>query len=104
MVWKAAFVLAICLSGVVLMGNGVSAQGKEVALYIAPNGNDAWSGRLPSPNRTKTDGPFSTLHRAIEAVRQMKRQQGGKLERPVTIYLREGTYFLQEPIVLTSED
>ena len=29
--------------------------------YVATNGNDAWSGRLDSPNADKTDGPFATL-------------------------------------------
>ncbi len=79
-------------------------QRGEVAFFVAPNGNDAWSGRLPSPNRAKTDGPFATLHRAVEAVRQLKRQQGGTLKQPVTIYLRSGTHFLREPIVLTPDD
>lgn len=32
--------------------------------YIAPNGNDAWSGTLAAPNTSATDGPFATLSRA----------------------------------------
>ncbi|MCS7193190.1 MAG: right-handed parallel beta-helix repeat-containing protein, partial [Armatimonadetes bacterium] len=96
--------LTIFIMGVILVVKGVSAQVKEIAFYVSPNGNDAWSGKLPSPNKTKTDGPFATLHRAVEAVRQLKRQQGGKLKQPVTIYLRQGFHFLREPIVLTPED
>jgi len=82
----------------------VKQSGRAVAFYVAPNGNDAWSGRLPSSNRSKTDGPFATLHRAVEAVRELKRQQGGVLKEPVTIFLRVGVHFLREPIVLTPED
>ncbi len=33
-------------------------------LYVAPNGNDAWSGSLPEPNGERTDGPLTTLARA----------------------------------------
>ncbi len=83
------------------MGAQASKQG--VTFYVAPNGNDKWSGRLASPNRTKTDGPFATLQRALEAVRQLKQQQGGTLKQPVTIYLRSGTYFLSEPVTITPE-
>ncbi|MFA0748524.1 MAG: hypothetical protein ACO2PL_09415, partial [Armatimonadota bacterium] len=75
----------------------------SVTFYVAVNGNDSWSGRLPSPNRTKTDGPFATLKRALEAVKTLKEQQGGTLRQPVTIYLRGGTYFLTEPITITPE-
>lgn len=94
-----------CLIGVALMAVTTAfGQVKEIAFYVAPNGDDAWSGRLPAPNAPRTDGPFATLHRAIEAIRQLKRQRGGALHQPVTVYLREGTYFLREPIVLTPED
>ncbi len=72
--------------------------------YVAPNGNDAWSGAIPAPNRTKTDGPFATLARARNAVRALKRKQGGALKQPATVFLRGGTYFLSEPFVLTPED
>src|SRR5690606_12101299 len=37
------------------------------AWYVAPNGNDSWSGRLPAPNGGNTDGPFRTLARAAGA-------------------------------------
>ncbi len=79
------------------------ATSNALIFYVSPKGNDAWSGRLASPNRTKTDGPFATLHRAVQAIRQLKQQVGG-LNQPVTVYLRDGTYFLREPIVLTPDD
>lgn len=75
-----------------------------VTFYVAPNGNDRWSGSLPSPNRRRTDGPFATVQRAIEAIRQLKQRQGGTLRQPVTVFLRGGTYFLEEPLRLTPED
>ena len=98
-VWLMPFILVVSL-----MAKDALAQVREVSFYVAPKGNDAWSGKLPAPNKTKTDGPFATLHRAVEAVRELKRQQGGKLKQPVKIYLRAGTYFLREPVILTPED
>lgn len=66
--------------------------------YVATNGNDAWSGRLPAPNAKKTDGPFATLLRARDAARAatMKKQK--------TVFVRAGTYYLREPVVLTPAD
>lgn len=37
---------------------------KESVLYVATNGDDAWSGRLSEANADRTDGPFRTLARA----------------------------------------
>ena len=71
----------------------------EHVFYVAPNGNDAWSGKLPSPNRAKTDGPFATLQRARDVLREHKRGQGGTLDQPVTVFVRGGTYFLTAPLV-----
>jgi hypothetical protein len=72
-------------------------------IYVSPKGNDSWSGRLPSPNRGRTDGPFATFERARDAIRELKRQ--GKLPQGgVTVWLRGGTYFRQTPFSLTAED
>lgn len=38
-------------------------QSTGKTLYVAPNGNDAWSGSLPEPNTARTDGPLATLMR-----------------------------------------
>ncbi|MDJ0636516.1 MAG: right-handed parallel beta-helix repeat-containing protein [Xenococcaceae cyanobacterium MO_188.B29] len=77
---------------------------EAILFYVAPNGNDDWSGKQKKANWTKTDGPFPTLHRARDAIRQLKNQQGGNLKQPVTVLVRGGTYFLPEPLVLTPED
>ncbi len=70
--------------------------------YVAPAGNDAWSGRLASPNAAKTDGPFATLQRARNALRQER--ASGTLNGPGTVLLRGGTYLLREPIVFEPQD
>jgi hypothetical protein len=74
----------------------------SVAFYVAPDGNDSWSGRLPAPSDDRTDGPFASLERARDAIREIKR--GGKLEQTVVVYLRGGVHFLSRPLSLTPED
>lgn len=40
--------------------------------YVAPTGDDSWSGALAAPNAAGTDGPFRTLRRAQDEVRRLK--------------------------------
>lgn len=46
-----------------------SAQ-EPTKFYVAPNGNDAWTGRLAEANADKTDGPFATVQGAKAAMRR----------------------------------
>ena len=50
----------------------VTAAAPAADFYVATDGNDAWSGTLASPNAAKTDGPFATLQRARDAVRETR--------------------------------
>ncbi|MDH7570263.1 MAG: right-handed parallel beta-helix repeat-containing protein, partial [Armatimonadota bacterium] len=53
------------LAGLVLWGWVLTAPGGfAVEYYVSEKGNDAWSGTLPAPNATGTDGPFRTLAKA----------------------------------------
>ena len=56
----------------------------QATFLVATDGNDEWSGKLPEPNAGRTDGPFATLRRARDAVRELKKAQDG-LGEPVTI-------------------
>ncbi|MCX7597640.1 MAG: right-handed parallel beta-helix repeat-containing protein [Armatimonadetes bacterium] len=80
---------------------GVAATVAQGDFYVAPKGNDAWSGRLAAPNRSGTDGPFRTLQRARDAVRAEKGRPG---KGPLRVLVRGGTYYLDEPLVLTPAD
>ena len=71
-------------------------------LYVAPSGNDAWSGRLAAPAADRTDGPLATLAGARQAVRKLKAQ--GPLKEPVQILVADGEYAMSEPLVLTPAD
>jgi parallel beta-helix repeat protein len=81
-------------------GNPTPAIG--AAFYVSTEGNDAWSGKLANPNPPRTDGPFGTLARARDAIRELKAR--GPLHQPLTVYVRGGTYFLDAPLVFLPED
>jgi hypothetical protein len=66
--------------------------------FVAPNGNDAWSGKSAEPNTAGTDGPFASLTRAQQAVRNLKPRQ------PVTVHLRGGVYHLEKTLEFTPQD
>ena len=68
--------------------------GKCVAFWVAPNGNDAWPG---TPEQ-----PFLTLQRVRDAVRALP--SSAFKDQDVYVYIEEGTYRLQEPLVLTGID
>lgn len=72
-------------------------------LYVSPSGRDTWSGTLPTSNAARSDGPFLTVARARDAVRQ-RRQAGALKATPVTVSLRRGTYELREPLRFGPED
>ena len=73
----------------------------ESVFYVAPEGNDAWSGTLDSPAADGTDGPFATLHRARDEIRKQKAvgAEGG-----FTVLVREGLYSLESTFALAVED
>jgi hypothetical protein len=73
------------------------------AFFVATNGNDAWSGKLAAPNPERTDGPFAKVERALRATRENRSRTSNYPDR-ATILIREGTYFLNEPLVLGPED
>ena len=95
-----------CLSGLpreLYGGRYMSKKSSEVMLFISNRGNDNWSGRLAEPNVNRTDGPFSTLERARDEIRKIKRAgempQGG-----ITVEIRGGLYQREQPFELSTED
>jgi regulation of enolase protein 1 (concanavalin A-like superfamily) len=98
-----------------------SNEGKTADFYVAPNGNDSWSGSLAEPNADQTDGPFASIQRAQVAVRSLKAKTYTPKKAPVEtrwigsphpfgkgkdilVYIREGYYTLEEPLVFYPED
>lgn len=78
------------------------AQDTAITLYVAPNGNDAWSGTLPEPDAAGSDGPLATIAGARDRLRQTRTD--GKLPGAVQVLVRGGTYSITEPISFGPED
>jgi len=74
---------------IILLSFLLHACSPEQKFYISPNGDD-------QDNDTKNH-PFATLERAKLAIKENK-------DKPITIFLREGYYPLQESFILTEEE
>ena len=74
----------------------------EVTLYVATNGNDAWSGTLPAPNDAGDDGPLATIVGAREAIRRLKAETAPS--GPVTVLIRGGQHFIDETVQFAPAD
>ncbi|MHB1037628.1 MAG: right-handed parallel beta-helix repeat-containing protein [Pirellulales bacterium] len=95
--------LSIALAASLAIPFGAAAVEQPAGdFFVSAAGNDQWSGRLAEPNAEKSDGPFATLARARDAVRQLKAQS--PRTRPVQVIVRGGTYRLTEPVVFGPED
>lgn len=70
--------------------------------YVATDGSDGWSGKLAEPNSGKTDGPFATLVRARDAVRELKGKQAPP--EAIIVTVRGGKYYLGETLTFGAED
>jgi hypothetical protein len=68
------------------------AKAEESKFFVSPRGKDSWSGRVAEPSAD--DGPFATIGRAKQAVREFRKTQ----TVPVRVTIRGGTYFLDKPL------
>jgi hypothetical protein len=68
--------------------------------YVSPKGNDDWSGKTADPR--PGDGPFATLARARDAVRELQKTLPNP--RIVRVVVRGGSYELESPLVFGPED
>lgn len=84
----------------VLTAFAVAEPAANRVFYVAPQGNDAWSGALADPNPEGSDGPFATLLRARDALRDAT----GNAPAGGIVYVRGGTYYLDAPLVLEAVD
>ena len=75
----------------------LASLGQSADFYVAPGGADTWSGKLSEPNAERSDGPFATLERARDAVRE-------RTAKDTVVQIREGSYGLSEAVVFGVED
>lgn len=80
----------------------LSAEVPEAKIfYVAQDGNDSWTGSLPATNPEKNDGPFASLEKARDTVRDLAK--GGELHQ-IIVRVRGGIHYLERPFVLSSLD
>jgi len=87
-----------------LMAACLCAHGTVVVpliFYVAPAGNDDWSGGQPSVDGNKSDGPLATLGRALEKSLAAHRETP---KAEIRIELRGGTYAQDRPLIFTPDD
>lgn len=71
------------------------------SFYVASNGNDLWTGTITTPNLSGNDGPFATLQRARNAIREVRKNgYKGAFE----VLVRGGIYQIDETFILGPED
>ena len=76
-------------------------ESKQADFYVATDGNDGWSGKLETPNAGETDGPFATLARARDAVRELKKSN---TKKDIVVLVRDGVYYLKDTVVFGLQD
>lgn len=74
---------------------------KTADFFVSPQGEDVWSGRAAVPNSARTDGPFATLTRARDAIRELRKTSPQKEFR---VQLQGGSYRLAETVVFGLDD
>ena len=72
----------------------------QADFFVSVRGSDSWSGTLAAPNAQRSDGPFATLERARDAVRDLKQNKS----TDIVVLIREGTYQLKNTVVFGLED
>jgi hypothetical protein len=95
--------LRALLAAMWLMSLHAAWSAPSSVFYVAPNGNDQWSGRSSTANAGRTDGPFASVERALQAVRQ-GRKATATTQLPEILIVGGGYYGLKAPLVLTPED
>ncbi|WGS86808.1 right-handed parallel beta-helix repeat-containing protein [Methylomonas sp. UP202] len=71
-------------------------------LYVARNGDDRLDGSSTAINVSAKTGPFKTLNKAQQAIRDLK--AAGQLTEAVTVHIGAGTYQLKTPLEFTDAD
>ena len=92
--------MAFCL----LIGSSAFGASDQVVLHVSPSGNDAWTGTPAEPDSAGTDGPLATITGARDRIRALRSVNGIPEGTPVQVLVREGTYYMENPLVFEPED
>src|SRR6056300_1632120 len=86
-----------CLSSlVILLFLCIGSVYSAVEIWISKNGKDT--------NIGNRENPLATLNMALRKARNMRRLNDPSIKGGIHIILMDGTYFLDEPVFIRSED
>ena len=98
----------ILLTALAALGFAPVSEGAEIRLkptfyaYVSIDGSDSWSGRLANPTPDQTDGPFRTLERARDRIRELEGRAA--TTEPVAVIVDEGVYTFDRSFTLNERD
>ncbi|MBX7073824.1 MAG: right-handed parallel beta-helix repeat-containing protein [Pirellulales bacterium] len=72
-------------------------------VYVSPQGNDRWSGKVAAPTPDGNDGPVATVGRAQALVRELRAARSD-WKRPLVVSLRGGLYELADTLRFSAAD
>ncbi len=96
--WISAATAASAAFSFCWLGAASTGESVQSVLFVSPQGNDAWSGRIAVPAKDGSDGPLATLHKAVELSRQQAPGQPRRVE------LQTGEHYLDRPVDLGPND
>jgi parallel beta-helix repeat protein len=86
---------------------GIASATEKVAekadIYVSPQGDDSWSGRLLEPSAGRTDGPLASVAQAQRLVRRLKQSEPDR-KTPIVVAIRGGWYYLPQPLRFAPAD
>ncbi len=97
---KRIFLVLLAISVVRVGSTAVDSASTGADFYVSPTGLDTWSGAIAEPASNGSDGPFATLKRARDAVRELKQNKKGD----IVVSVRGGAYRLDETVVFGLAD
>ncbi len=97
---KFRFILSLAISLAGVLTGAEDGPITPADFYVSTRGNDSWSGTFAVATDARNDGPFATLERARDAVRELREKGPGN----VLVYIREGTYRLDQTVVFGLAD
>src|SRR5262245_61401044 len=107
--WTLLVLVSVVLSHAARPAAAANVAGSEpLYFYVSVQGDDHWTGRqpaavpAPAEGSGAIEGPFATLVRARDAIRQLRAET--QLVSPVTVMVLDGTYYLDEPLELSWQD
>ncbi|MBW5438814.1 right-handed parallel beta-helix repeat-containing protein [Bradyrhizobium canariense] len=100
--WPSYIASALLLGATFCSVSAANSGNLTQTIYVAPDGNDAWSGTSEQDDG-QGHGPLASPAQAVDLIRKLKSEPGAR-QGGYRVLFRGGTYFLNEPINLRPED